>query len=203
MGVDLDRQTLKWAQEHHTLPPSVELVCDNVLHRSEPRADIIGAFNFSYCAFKTREALRAYAANSYHALVEDGILVMDIFGGQKAMGELKEKRWVEAGRAVDGTAIPRFKYIWEQRRFNAINHHLTCMIHFHIKKGPNINKAFVYDWRLWTIPELTDILQEAGFEKVVFYGHGWFKDGSSNDRFAKRSYYANEDGWLGYIVAIK
>ena len=46
-------------------------------------------------------------------------------------------------------------------------------MHFQVKakgaKTRTLESAFEYDWRLWTVPELVDALQEAGFASVEIY----------------------------------
>jgi len=33
----------------------------------------------------------------------------------------------------------------------------------------SLDRAFSYYWRMWTLPELQELLQEAGFVKVTVY----------------------------------
>jgi hypothetical protein len=46
-------------------------------------------------------------------------------------------------------------------------------IHFRVDEGGEIiyqqHDAFVYHWRLWSIPELRDCLAEAGFKRIEVY----------------------------------
>jgi hypothetical protein len=63
-----------------------------------------------------------------------------------------------------------------------------------------MERAFTYDWRYWTLPELTELLQEAGYRDVRVY---W---DTSND--VKREAYRvrqradNQPGWLAYLAAM-
>ena len=54
---------------------------------------------------------------------------------------------------------------------------------------------------MWTVPEITEVLREAGFETTDVFIHGWDEDGDADDDFQKREVYDNEAGWIGFIVA--
>ena len=46
---------------------------------------------------------------------------------------------------------------------------MICHIHFKFKDGSRIKKAFSYDWRLWTLPEIREVMEEAGFSNTRVY----------------------------------
>ena len=60
-------------------------------------------------------------------------------------------------------------YLWEQETYNPINHETLCHISFDFSDGSSMTRAFTYDWRLWSIPELREILEEAGFSRTAVY----------------------------------
>ena len=66
-----------------------------------------------------------------------------------------------------------------------------------------INKAFTYDWRLWTLPEIQEILVEAGFSTAEVYLHDFNDEGESDEIFRLRKTYENTQGWVAYVVGIK
>lgn len=207
-GVDIDQPTLDWGIAHNT--PSLSgnaglltLLCDNVLTAKTPLVDLVMALNFSYCVFKTRELLRTYFKQVRKALKKDGLFVMDIYGGTEAVGTKLEPRRVAAHIAADGTKVPSFTYIWDQAVYNVIDHHVVNHIHFKIPGIGKIEKAFTYDWRLWTLPELQELLIEAGFKSAEIYLHDWTKDGESDDIYRCRKSYENALGWVAYVVGIK
>ena len=207
-GVDIDQSTLDWAAEHN-LPHlgkkagQLELVCGDVLTAQTPPADLVMALNFSYCCFKTRDLLRAYFEAVHRTLKDDGIFVIDLYGGTEAIEAKVEPRDVAASTAKDGTRVPEFEYIWDQAEFNVIDHHVINHIHFKIPEFGKIKKAFTYDWRLWTLPEIQELLLEAGFKTAEVYLHGWTDDGKSDDTYKKRTTYENSLGWVAYISGIK
>ena len=207
-GVDLDTPTLDWGREHHLafLPKksgSVTLVHDDVRTSAVPAVDMTLALNFSYCVFKTREELRAYFQSAYANLKREGIFVTDIYGGTEAIDTKQEPRRIAPSVAEDGTRVPAFTYVWDQAYFNAINHHVVNHIHFRFSKGQEMQKAFTYDWRLWTIPEIIELMLEAGFTSADAYVSGWKKNGDSDDAFRKRIFFGGAAGWVAYVVGTK
>ena len=60
----------------------------------------------------------------------------------------------------------KFKYTWEVTDFDPVSHHILYKIHFLFPDGSRIKDAFIYDWRLWTLPELQELFVEAGFRNV-------------------------------------
>ncbi len=196
IGVDLDRPTLDWGIEHRVSPLSadqqmrVKLLREDVLKVATAPVDIIGAFNFSYFIFKTREQLRDYFANALHGLSDDGVFFLDAFGGSEAYSELKEK-----------TRHEGFTYVWHQAKFHPVTGHIRCHIHFRFDDGSKMKKAFTYDWRLWTLPEIRELLLEAGFSKVTVYWEGTDEDGDGDGNFTPDAKGEADLAWIAYIVA--
>lgn len=207
-GVDIDQPTLDWGLKHNV--PNIgesskrlTLLCADVLKAKTPPVDLVMALNFSYCVFKTRDILRTYFKQARRALKKDGLFIMDIYGGTEAISAKLEPRKVDAFTSVDGTKVPSFTYIWDQAEYNVIDHHVVNYIHFKIPGIGKIEKAFTYDWRLWTLPELQELLIEAGFKSAEVYLHDWTKDGESDDIYRRRTTYENALGWVAYVVGIK
>ncbi len=208
-GVDLNPKVLEWGQKNH-IPvlednaSRVHLLCDDVRTAKTPPVDILIAFNFSYYIFKERATLLDYFKTTYNNMVGDGILFLDMFGGPQAYNNVIEPRLIDDEITFDGVELPPFTYVWEQAKFNQINHHMTCYIHFKFPDGTKKNRAFRYDWRIWTPPELTDLLYEAGYKDVNFYLQRWDDEkDDTDDTFRKRKHYNDLDAWFGYIVAEK
>jgi SAM-dependent methyltransferase len=205
-GVDIDPSPLQWGRKHNlpycNRPAAVELLCDDVLTAETPPVDLVIALNFSYCVFKTRERLRTYFQAARRNLTDDGLLVLDLYGGTEAIEAKLEPREVEAFTAKDGTEIPAFEYIWDQSDYNVIDHHVINHIHFKIPGIKKIERAFTYDWRLWTLPEVQELLLEAGFQSAEVYLHGWTDEGESDETYRRRTRYENSLGWVAYIVGM-
>jgi cyclopropane fatty-acyl-phospholipid synthase-like methyltransferase len=208
-GVDLHKPTLDWGRARHVARlgedrDRVTLVQDNVLHVTQPKVEIVCALNFSYFVFKTREALRAYFRTAHSSLAGDGIFVLDCFGGTEAMESSTEDRRIPASISIEGKNLPAFTYIWDQARFNVINHDILCYIHFKFSDGTMMKRAFTYDWRLWTLPELQELLLEAGFSSAEVYMEGWDdKEDEADGIYRRRRTFENMAGWVGYVVGIR
>lgn len=209
-GIDFHQPTLDWGVKYNVTELSDEqkgrlhLICGDVLEAKTPKVDLAFALNFSFCVFKQRETLRNYFKQVRKALNSEGLFVMDIYGGTESVTEkCDDIREIPGLTTPDGIEIPDFEYIWEQGKYNPINHHTTCHIHFKVPGFRKIKNAFTYDWRLWTLPELQEILLEAGFSKAEVYLHDFDKNGESDETFRLRKTYENTQGWIAYVVGIK
>jgi SAM-dependent methyltransferase len=200
IGVDIDPSVLEWGREHRVgrLAPEdqarVSLIESDVMRVETPKVDLLAAFNFSYWIFDTRDTLRAYFRRVYDALKDDGVFFCDMFGGPEAQEETREKtKHKEHG----------FTYIWHQAEFHPVTHYMRTHIHFRFKDGSKIKKAFTYEWRLWTSPELLELLLEAGFRKATVYWEGEDEDGEGNGEFTPEECGEADLAWIAYIVAEK
>ena len=197
IGVDLDAEVQQWGREHHiakldqSQQARIELIQADVMAVETEPVDAVLAMNFSYWIFKERETLIRYFRRIHGALVDDGILFMDCFGGYEAFEELKEERKYKG-----------FTYVWHQAKYNPVTGDYRCKIHFKFKDGSRLKNAFVYDWRLWTLPELTEMLAEAGFRSSVYW-EGSDEDGEGDGVFTRTTQGEADAGWIAYIVAEK
>lgn len=198
IGVDNDAQVLEWGRQNRLsrLPEAdrarVKLLEADVRTVETEPVDLIGAFNFSYFFFKTRDELRAYFASCREGLHDDGILFLDAFGGSEAIDVQKEK-----------TKLDGFTYIWDQAHFEPVTHNMTCHIHFKFPDGSKLKKAFTYHWRFWTLPELRELLLEAGFKTARVYWEGEDDDGEGNGEFTESASGEPDPAWIAYVVAEK
>ena len=207
-GVDLDPRPLAWCRRHR-LPAlrdaarRLRLVRGDVRTVRLPRADAIAAQNFSYWVFHARDDLLDYFRAARRGLRPGGLLFANAFGGTEAMGALIERRRIRASNAVDGTPLEPFHYTWEHVSFNPIDHRLRCDIHFRLADGTRMRRAFHYDWRLWTLPEIQEAMREAGFAEVEVYVEGWDeKRGETDGIFRLRRRFENQEGWLAQVVGV-
>ncbi|MEE9494647.1 MAG: class I SAM-dependent methyltransferase [Gammaproteobacteria bacterium] len=200
IGVDLDADVLAWARKHNVQPlkpdarPRVSLLQENVMTVETKPVDIVLAMNFSWQIFSDRDTLREYFVAVRNGLVDDGVFFLDIFGGYEAQKELKEKtKHKDKG----------FTYVWEQATYNPIDGMMQCYIHFHFKDKSKIQRAFSYRWRLWSLPELQEILKEAGFSTVTVYWQGEDEDGEADGDFQPATEGDADPGWVCMISAEK
>ena len=102
------------------------------------------------------------------------------------------------------TKHKNFTYVWDQHSFNPVTNDLTCFIHFEFKDKSRINRAFKYEWRLWSLAEIKECLNESGFKSVDFYMQGWDEEkNEETERFYKTKKCDADPGWLAYIIAKK
>ena len=202
VGVDLDPEVLDWGRRHRVTPLSkamrsrVALVEDNVLSASTGKVDVVLAMNFSYWLLRERADLLQYFKAARRHLVKDGVMFLDAYGGYDSFREIEEDREIDDGG--DG-----FTYIWDQADFNPVNNNLKCHIHFAFPDGSVLNEAFSYEWRMYTLPEIRDLLLEAGFSKVTVYWQGWDEEGEANGEFEPAEEADADAGWICYIAAEK
>lgn len=131
------------------------------------RADVLFVGNFSIGEIHERATLVRYLARSRKRLLKGGVFVCDIYAGESAFREGTTQR---EHVLSDGT---RVKYTWEQRSADPFSGRVENALHFRVFKGSelvqDLRDAFVYHWRLWSIPELRDAMLEAGFDRVDVY----------------------------------
>jgi cyclopropane fatty-acyl-phospholipid synthase-like methyltransferase len=195
VGVDLDPVPLAWGERHvrSGLGPAarrVRLLQADVRGAAGPRADVVLALNFSYFTFRERSVLLDYFVQTRRHLRRDGLFIMDAFGGKESMEVLEES-----------TRHAGFTYVWDQADFDPMSHRIRCHIHFRFPDGSALPRAFTYDWRLWTVPELLDLLAEAGFAKTDVYLEGVDDDGDGNGVYRKARRTEPCEGLVGYLVS--
>ena len=197
ISVDLDQEVLDWGSENNLSRLTraqlkrISLLNENVMQIRNDPVDVVLAMNFSYWVFKDRSTMIKYFRNVYKGLNEDGIFFLDSFGGFEAFREMEERR--DHGK---------FTYVWDQAGYNPIDGHGLFKIHYKFKDGSKLKDAFVYDWRVWTLPELTEMLIEAGFKPTVYW-EGTGKDKEGNGIFTPTTRGEADAGWVVYIVAEK
>ncbi|MES9855357.1 MAG: class I SAM-dependent methyltransferase [Sedimenticola sp.] len=200
IGVDIDTEVLGWGFKHRVKKLSqeqqkrVSLLEANVLKTKTASPDIISAMNFSYWLFKERSQLMSYFTQVHKALASDGILFMDAYGGYDSFREIREEREINDGE---------FTYIWDQEKYEPISGGLICHIDFAFPDGSRMERAFSYDWRLWTLPEVRELLKETGFRNITIYWQGWDEEGEADGIFEPVEEGEADAGWICYISAEK
>ncbi len=199
IGVDLDGEVLGWGKDrvperlNGEQRKRIELIQDNVLTVATEPVDSVLAMNFSYYIFQTRDELRGYFERAYKALKDDGLLLLDAYGGSDSFSEMEEDR------DLDG-----FTYIWDQNSYNPITGVAVNYIHFEFPDGTEMRKAFRYKWRLWTLPEIRELLEEAGFRKSIVYWEGTDEETEEgNGEWTVSTRGEACPGWVAYIAAMK
>ncbi len=200
VGLDLDGSTLRWGQKHNVdaldddARARVRLLRRDVMNATRLRADVVAALNFSYFVFKSRSVLKCYFQRVHKALLDDGLFMLDIYGGPQAQVVQEESTTQDQG----------FDYVWDQDTFNPVTGETKCYIHFDLPDGRRMERAFTYDWRLWSLPEIQDLLTEVGYRKVLVYWEGT-DEGSQegNGEFSISTEGDDAESWIAYIAAFK
>ena len=195
VGVDLSQEVLDWGLHHNVRQlgahqkTRVQLVNQDVRDPLEELVDIVIAMNFSYQIFKTRDALRNYFRAAKAGLNEKGVFILDAYGGHESWRSIKEK-----------TKYSGFTYYWHQEKYDPVTAHALCHIHFRFRDGSKLKKAFTYDWRMWTLPELQEILCEAGFNNVTVYWEGTDEEtGEGNGLYHPCKHGEDDPSWIVYL----
>ena len=197
VGVDLDGAVLEWGELNNLAQLSEEqrerisLLEEDVLESAPELADIVLAMNFSYYLFLDRSALLTYFESVHEGLMDDGLFFLDAYGGYDSPKNLVEER------ECDG-----FTYVWEQANFNPIDGTMDCHIHFVFPDRSRMDRAFSYHWRLWSLPEIRELLEEAGFSEVTVYWEGTDGDTHEGNGIYEPAEQGDADpGWVCYVVA--
>ncbi len=137
---------------------------------SSEGADIIFVGNFSIGYIKDRAGLVSYLSLCRKRLEAGmggfggGVFVCDLYGGASAFkaGGL-ERRHQSHGRES-------IRYSWQQEEVDSVCGMVTNSISFRVEVDGDVvrelPRAFVYQWRLWSLPELREAMVEAGFAKI-------------------------------------
>jgi hypothetical protein len=196
-GLDLDPEPMEYGRQNYIsqLKPDqqkrVALIKKDVLSGNLPTADITVAVNFSYFIFKKREVLKKYFKNVFESLNHQGLFILDIFGGTQCTDAIEDR-----------TKHKKFTYYWDQQSFDPVSNEAYFEIHFKYKKKKYQN-VFNYDWRMWSIVEIREILDEVGFQDSKVYWEGDDKNGGGNGVFTSVQEGEACLSWIAYIVGIK
>ena len=197
---DIDSEPLAWGKKHNIVPlgearKRLHQYEEDARNPSRAAPDVRCAQNFSYWVFQKRSEMLDYFKRVQGDLAAGGIFVVDLHGGPESIQELEEETEMDD---------ESFTYVWDQDSINPITGKATLRIHFRFPDGTEMTDAFVYDWRLWGLPELTDIMHDAGFSQVDCYWEGTDDDGESgNGEFSISTEGEACLSYIAYLVAQK
>ncbi|MEZ6131428.1 MAG: hypothetical protein R3C59_22365 [Planctomycetaceae bacterium] len=202
-AVDLCAETLQWGKDHNQkkLKPHqaerITILEQDVRDGNTPKVDLLAAQNFSFWIFRTRQEVIDYFKVAHSNLKNEGVMVMDMMGGPACYDTTcTDKRTIEKGRKG-------FKYHWQQASFNPVNADASFYIHFKFGDGSMMKRAFEYHWRFWTVPEVREMLAEAGFRESRVYFEKEDEDGEDTGEWEQVEEAPNNDSWLCYVVGVK
>ncbi|MBT4767486.1 MAG: class I SAM-dependent methyltransferase [Phycisphaerae bacterium] len=199
VGIDLDDEVLAFAntkaseQLDEQQLKRIDLRKGDVLSTASDTVDCLLAHNFSYFIFKQRAKVIEYFQTALGGLGDDGLFILDAYGGSDSFVEMEEER------DMDG-----FTYVWDQHKYDPVTGDVVNYIHFRFPDGTRLDKAFTYEWRLWTIPEIREMLIEAGFSSVMVYWEGTddeTEEGNGEWKVVTQGEAC--EGWIAYVVGVK
>ena len=117
---------------------------------------------------------------------------MDIFGGTDS-----EELEVIEREIENNDQLTPFTFEFERKSFNPVTRRSEYGIHFKHPDGTQLIDAFEYDFRMWTIPELRDVLSEAGFEQTFVF----WEDPEEENFYRLTEDEENTVHWNAFVVA--
>jgi hypothetical protein len=191
--VDMDPEPLERLRD----VKGITVVCDDV-RRAKNKVDLIADLNFSICELHTRRDLVDYLKHAKARLPKRGVFVCDIYGGSDSFytGVITERKVAPSGEKISYDWEQRHADPLTGRVVNAMHFKVAPGIpttrsaksgakgkknakgsakSADAKGDPSREKpyvlrnAFVYHWRLWSVPELREAMTEAGFGVTEVY----------------------------------
>lgn len=204
VGMDLDTEVLEYGRKQSTfktLKPSekkrIQILQKDVCVPTQQKFDVIGAGNFSFFIFKQREQMKKYFKAAYQSLNKDGIFVLEMAGGPGFIKPGKEQKTY----TVKG--LGKYTYYWDQKTYDPVTHHGLYAIHFKDRYGVMHKDCFVYDWRVWTPPELKELMLECGFKDSAVYWEAADKHGDGTGEYVRVTKGDNAFAWIAFVVGIR
>lgn len=223
-GLDLDPAAIDYGVRRHV--PSLGKHIDrlailerDVLLPFPEKVDVTVAANFSFFIFHQREQLKKYFKVNLECLNRDGLLILETAGGPGFIEESWEPKKVKVPPLPHETSSEKIEFVWEQQSFDPIQSRGHYAIHFKKlslgnrgnkksnQKSKKIMNAFTYDWRIWGVAELKDLLLEVGYRRVDVYWETTHrqgrKKGHGTGEFRVMKQGDNSHAWICYVVGVK
>ena len=162
IAVDFDQESLSKRGNHERI---TKHECD--VRDVETSCDVLFVGNFSIGYLHTRDELVEYLKHVKSRLETGGVFICDTYGGDTAytLGGVHRAHPMPGGKLC--------RYTWEQHEADPTTGMVTNLIHFRVERAGviefELEDAFVYQWRLWSIPELRDAMADAGFSESLVY----------------------------------
>jgi hypothetical protein len=163
IAVDFDEESLNRRGTHERIAKHES----DIREITDP-CDLLFVGNFSIGYMHTREELVEYLKHARARLESTGgVFICDTYGGESSytLGGVHRAHPMEGGKLC--------RYTWEQHEADPTTGMVTNLIHFRVERAGviefELEDAFVYEWRLWSIPELRDAMADAGFTATQVY----------------------------------
>lgn len=203
VAVDVCAEALGWGRENNMASLSKEqqgritVLEDDARRTGTQVTDVLAVQNFSFWVFRKPAEVIEYLQAAHANLADDGVMVIDMMGGGDCYVDgMLHKTTIREGK--DG-----FSYVWKQGSYNPINSEIRFSIGFTFPDGSKLIDIFKYRWRLWSIVEVREMLEAAGFSKSHVY---WPIDedvGPDEPVWGRREKAPSDASWICYLVAEK
>lgn len=196
VGLDIDKDTIDWGIMNNVSNLSsqdrVRLIQHNVLNQFNPeeKFDLIISLNYSHFLLTEREELLTYFRNVRRNIVK-GMFIIDFYGGSHIYEDHEHD---------NGSGFYKF----ESRAIDVVRNIHSCFLCFKIDES--YHTLFNYKFRVYSLIELKEMLEEAGFKRFKIF----IKDVSDNKENAyveykeldfKDEYYPQLERYNGFLIS--
>ncbi len=206
LGLDLSKPVARAAVRYNRELLSSEeqrraaIRCSDVRTVTRGKTDVILAENFSYFVFKKRTELLEYFKACYRSLGKNGLVALDFIGGPEFLLTPFVERQTRRISPPQPGLPKKFAYTWNQLRYDPATAFGLYSIGFEFD-GKTIPNAFLYDWRVWTLPEIRECFHDAGFDEMKIF---WDDYDEPKEKLPEvRTIKNTPDAWLCLLVGIK
>jgi len=203
VGIDIDTETLEWGIKNNVEflnsdSDRVKLINHNVLveYPEIEKFDVICSLNYSHFLLTKRKDILQYFKNVFRNLSKDSIFIIDFYGGSHIHSDHSHVNYKSSGNS---------KFISEQ--VNILNSQQNCSLNFKVSKNKYM-PFFKYTFRTYSIIELTELLEEVGFNKFKMYIKEFVEDDEEDEyteyqeiEEGQDSYFPESDRYNGFIFA--
>ncbi|MGI9317519.1 MAG: hypothetical protein ACR2QW_09330 [bacterium] len=193
-GFDIDPEPVAWGWQNNftvlgNAASRATLHLEDVRAPSQSPPDIRCAFNFSYWIFSERSEMLGYFKAAHQDLADHGLFIIDVTGGTESLDEDPFE-----------SEVGEITCIWQQQNYSPVDHTAELTLRFRFADGSEIEPPYQYRWRVWSIPELKDLLMEAGFRHTAVW---WQDDEREGNGYHTTDRGHNEPCWVACIAALK
>lgn len=203
VGLDIDQETLDWGIENNVNnlcsgSDRVKLLNQNVLDEFDitQKFEIICSLNYSHFLLPQRKMILKYFTNMVKNLDQKGIFILDFYGGSHIYRDHKYQH----------NKSSNF-YEFSGNQMNIISNTSKCSLNYKIKKN-KYKPMFSFNFRIYSIIELREALEEVGLNKFKLYIKEINDD--DEDDYAEyeevdidSEYYPESERLTGYLIAYR
>jgi SAM-dependent methyltransferase len=199
VGIDIDEFTINWGIENNVYNLSsgserIRLIAQNVLEefKEKTKFDIICSMNYSHFLLHKRNDLVKYFKNVKRNL-ERGLFICDFFGGYHLFHTHTHKNQSD-------------NYKCRIEQINIINNQSITSLNFKNREN-QYETLFKYCFRIYSLIELKEALEDAGFNKFKIF----IKDVSDDEENTfneyeefdfDEEYFPKLERYNGYLISI-